>query len=124
MLPDFIELEASVLRAIVDRRWDDLAEVLHDDFAITTAGWLDKPASKRKWIDEVAARHLLHDFEILSVDVREMQGATVVLVLSAQSATGKGKPFQGHFRYTDVWRCDDANRWRLAVRHASLLPPS
>jgi ketosteroid isomerase-like protein len=122
MAPDFVELEASILQAVVDRRWDDLADLLDDDFVITTAGWLDAPATKQAWIADVAGRHLVHHFEIHSVDVHDMGSVAAVLVLSTQSATWKDAPFNGDFRYTDVWRRDDANRWRLAVRHASLLP--
>jgi ketosteroid isomerase-like protein len=121
-MPDFEELEQSVLRSVVDKRWADLADLLHDDFVITTAGWLTEPASKQAWLDEVASRHLLHGYDIHSVDVRAMGAVAVVLVLSTQRATWKDAPFEGVFRYTDVWRPDDGDRWRLAVRHASLLP--
>jgi ketosteroid isomerase-like protein len=121
-LPDFLALEASILQAVVDRRWDDLVDLLDDDFVITTAGWLDRPASKQQWIEEVAARHLVHGFDIHSVDVRDLGTVAVVLVSSTQTATWKNAPFEGDFRYTDVWRGDSAGQWRLAVRHASLVP--
>ncbi len=111
-----------MLHAVVDRRWDRLAELLDEDFVITTAGWLDQPAAKQDWLDEVAGRHLLHDFDIHTVDVRDMGSVAIVLVLSTQRATWKDAPFTGRFRYTDVWREDDVGIWRLAVRHASLLP--
>jgi hypothetical protein len=52
-----------------------------------------------------------------------MGSVAVVLVLSTQRATWKDAPCEGVFRYTDVWRSDDDDGWRLAVRHASLLPP-
>ena len=122
MVVDFLQLEASMLQAVVDREWDHLADHLHDDFAITTAGWLDAPASKQAWIDEVASRHLLHNFTIQTVEVRDMGAVAVALVLSRQWATWNDAPFEGDFRYTDVWRCDGAERWQLAVRHATLLP--
>ena len=122
MTPDFEELERSILRCIVDQRWADLADLLHDDFVITTAGWLSEPASKQTWLDEVASRHLLHGFDLHSVDVRDLGAVAVVLVLSTQRATWKGAPFEGVFRYTDVWRSDDDGGWQLAVRHATLLP--
>jgi len=75
-------------------------------------------------VDEVAARHVVHRFEVHSLDVHQMGPAvTTVLVLSTQWATWQGAPFQGDFRYTDVWRADADDEWRLAVRHASLVPP-
>jgi ketosteroid isomerase-like protein len=122
--PDFEALERLVLQSVVDRDWVALADVLRDDFVITTAGWLKEPASKQTWIAEVAESHVLHGFDIHSVDIRDMGAVAVVLVLSTQHATWKDAPFVGVFRYTDVWRADDADRWRLAVRHASLLPPT
>jgi len=120
--PDFDALERSVLQCIVDKRWTDLAALLHDDVVITTAGWLNEPAAKQTWIAEVAESHVLHGYDIHSVDVRDMGAVAVVLVLSTQRATWKDAPFEGMFRYTDVWRADDGAGWRLAVRHASLLP--
>lgn len=125
MAPEFWQLEASVLQAVVDRDWDGLGRLLDDQFAITTAGWLERPATKEEWIGEVAAHHNVHRFEIHTVDVHQMDLAvTAVLVLSTQWATWKGAPFQGDFRYTDVWRADADDHWRLAIRHASLVPPS
>lgn len=123
MTTDFEALERSILQSVVDRSWADLADLLHDDFVIITAGWLTEPASKETWIAEVAESHDLHGFDIHSVDVRDLGAVAVVLVLSTQRATWKDAPFEGMFRYTDVWRADDGDHWRLAVRHASLLPP-
>lgn len=122
MSDDLLQRESSVLQAIVDQRWDLLAAELHDDFVITTAGWLAAPATKQEWIDEVAARHSLHRFEIKSLDVRPLGATTVVLMLSTQWATWKGEPFQGDFRYTDVWHADESGRLRLGIRHATLVP--
>jgi ketosteroid isomerase-like protein len=122
MSHDLLQRESAVLQAIIDRRWDLLADELHDEFVITTAGWLAAPAAKQEWIDEVAARHELHRFEVRSLDVRSVGATTVVLMLSTQWATWKGEPFQGDFRYTDVWHPDESGRQRLAVRHATLVP--
>jgi ketosteroid isomerase-like protein len=124
MPPDLVELEGSLLQAVVDRRWDRLAEHLHGDFRITTAGWLAAPATKQEWIDEVAAQHLLHNFKIHSVEVHDLGRVCVALVLSTQWVTWKGEPFEGDFRYTDVWTSDDLGRWLLTIRHASLVPAS
>lgn len=110
MTATFLELETAILQAVVDRDWGGLAELLDDDFVITTAGWLSTPATKDTWVAEVTERHRLHGFEIHSVDVRDLGAVVVVLVLSTQSATWKDAPFQGRFRYTDVWRRDELNR--------------
>jgi ketosteroid isomerase-like protein len=122
MPANFVELETAVLQAIVDRDWDSLAELLDDDFVITTAGWLGTPATKATWVAEVAEQHHVHGFEIHSVDVRDLGAVVVVLMLSTQMATWREAPFEGRFRYTDVWRRAEDDRWSLVVRHASLLP--
>ena len=124
MLPDVLELERALLQTVADRHWDGLADHLHDDFLITTAGWLSAPATKQQWVDEVAARHVLHRFTIHSVEVRVVETVCVALVLSTQWLTWKNQPFEGDFRYTDVWSPGDNGRWRLVVRHASLVSGS
>jgi hypothetical protein len=120
--PDFSALESAVLQSVVDRDWERLAGMLSDDFTITTAGWLTEPAGKTEWLNSVASQHDLHSFQLHRVDVRNVSGVAVVQVLSTQSATWKGAPFLGDFRYTDVWAPDGDRRWVLHVRHASLLP--
>jgi ketosteroid isomerase-like protein len=119
---DFRQLEAGILHAIVQRDWDSLSEQLDDDFVITTAGWLQSPATKQTWLAEIAERHLVHRFDIQTLETHDLGSVVVVLMLSTQWATWKGAPFKGDFRYTDVWRASDTGTWRLAVRHASLLP--
>ena len=43
-----------LLQTIVDKNWTGLADVLNDDFVITTAGWLSEPCTKAAWIKEVS----------------------------------------------------------------------
>ncbi len=124
MNADLLDRESSILQAIVDRDWDRLAAHLHDDFVITTAGWLDAPATKQNWLREVADRHSVHKFKIQAIDVRDLGRVRVALVLSTQWATWKNEPFIGDFRYTDVWHADENDEWHLVVRHATLLPGS
>jgi ketosteroid isomerase-like protein len=119
---DFMQMEAAILHAIVEQDWDSVSALLDDDFVITTAGWLESPATKESWIAAFADRLLLHRFDIRSLETRDLGSVVVVLMLSTQWATWKGAPFKGDFRYTDVWRASDGGKWRLAVRHASLLP--
>lgn len=121
-MPDFHQLESAILTAVVDQRWDRLADLLDDEFVITTAGWLDQPATKEVWVDQVSASHSLRKFDIDSLDVYDMGEVAVVLVRSTQWATWQNAPFEGRLRYTDVWRSSDSGTWRLAVRHATLLP--
>jgi ketosteroid isomerase-like protein len=121
MTRDIQTLEAMVLQAVVDKDWLALADLLCDDFVITTAGWLTEPCSKRTWIREVSERHDLRGFDLHSVDLRQAGDVTVALVSSTQRAIWKGAPFEGLFRYTDVW-CPGAHHPQLLARHATLIP--
>ena len=121
MTLDIATLEARVLQTIVDKDWSALADLLCDDFVITTAGWLAEPCTKAAWIREVSERHDLLGFEIHSVDFRQAEGVTVALVSSTQRAIWKGEPFEGFFRYTDVWVQGERQPLLLA-RHATLVP--
>ena len=114
-------LESAVLQAIVDRRWATLMGLLDDDFVITTAGWLDAPAGKAEWVQEVEASHELHGFSIESIVERSVNDVRVALVLSRQTVTWRGERQESMFRYTDVWRRSRED-WVLFVRHASLVP--
>jgi ketosteroid isomerase-like protein len=118
---DLYALESAVLRAIVERRWDSLLDLLDDDFVITTAGWLEAPAGKAEWVREAETRHELHGFSIESIVERPFDDVRIALVLSTQTVTWKGEPADYRFRYTDVWRWS-GDRWLLAVRHASIVP--
>ena len=121
MRHDIPTLEAMLLQTIVDKNWTGLADVLNDDFVITTAGWLSEPCTKAAWIKEVSEQHDLRAFELRSVDLRKAGDVTVALVSSTQRAIWKGAPFEGLFRYTDVW-CPGPHHEQLLVRHATLVP--
>jgi ketosteroid isomerase-like protein len=118
---DIQTLEAMVLQAVVDKDWTALADLLCDDFVMTTAGSLTEPCPKQTWIREVSEQHDLRGFDLHSVDVRRAGDVTVALVSSTQRAIWNGAPFEGSFRYTDVW-CPGAHHSQLLARHATLIP--
>jgi hypothetical protein len=120
----FAKLEAAILDCLSDRNWERLGTLLDPDFRITTAGWLDEPASREQWMDGLATTHEpLTSYELHSVDSRLLGDVSVVLVLSTQRLPWKGQPFEGKFRYTDVFRRSEDGTWLLHTRHASLRPP-
>jgi hypothetical protein len=123
MTPDFEALERSILQCVVDKRWADLADLLHDDFVITTAGWLSEPASKQAWIAEVAESHVLHGFDI-HLCRRPGHGRLSPLCWSCRRSAQRGGTLRSRARSATptCGVADDGDRWRLAVRHASLLP--
>jgi hypothetical protein len=122
LTPGIAALEARVLEAIVDKDWGALADLLCEDFVITTAGWLAEPCTSATWIRHVSEGDDLLGFEIHSVDLRQAPGVTVALVSSTQRAIWKGEPFEGIFRYTDVW-VPGGRHPLLLARHAALVPP-
>jgi ketosteroid isomerase-like protein len=119
----FASLEAEILDCLVASDMGRLRELLDDEFVITTAGWMERPSSRDEWIEGLAAQHgPLESYQVHSVDVRMLSDVAVVLVLSTQRAVWKGEPFEGQFRYTDVFRRTPDGRWRLHTRHANLRP--
>ena len=119
------ELEAVETQLLAALERADLAEVgelLRDDFLITTAGWLPEPVDKTTWLEEAANRMTLARFTLRLLASRRFGDTAVVLVESDQSGTQDGTPYSMTFRYTDTWVLD-AEHWRLAVRHASVVPP-
>lgn len=120
---DELELAESRLLGALERAdVTGAAELLRDDFLITTAGWLSEPVNKETWLAEASDRMTLDSFTLRLVASRRFGDAAVVLVESDQNGTHDDTPFSMTFRYTDTWVFED-DRWRLAVRHASAAPP-
>ena len=120
------ELEQAETRLLAALRRGDLAgaaELLRDDFLITTAGWLSEPVDKSTWLAELSQSMTLESFALRLVASRRFGDTAVALVESEQSGIHAGTPFSMTFRYTDTWVLDDGV-WRLAVRHASAAPPT
>jgi len=118
------ELEQAETRLLAALRRGDLAgaaELLRDDFLITTAGWLSEPVDKSTWLAELSQSMTLASFALRLVASRRFGDTAVALVESEQSGIHAGTPFSMTFRYTDTWVLDDGV-WRLAVRHASAAP--
>lgn len=97
------------------------ADLLRDDFVITTAGWLPEPVGKEAWLQALAGRMTLERFDFRLIATRRYGDVGVVLAESFQEGTHGGAPYSMTFRYTDVWVLESAG-WRLATRHASGIP--
>jgi ketosteroid isomerase-like protein len=114
--------ETALLDAL---RRGDLTAVgdrLRDDFLITTARWLPEPVGKAAWLAGLEDAVTLESFTLKVVDSRRHGDTAVVLVESSQTGTHAGTRFSMTFRYTDTWVLE-RDRWQLAVRHASAMPP-
>ena len=110
--------ESQLLTALQRADLTAAAELLRNDFLITTAGWLPEPVDKATWLAELADGMTLDRFTLRLVASRRFGDMAVALVESEQSGTHAGTPFSMTFRYTDTWVLEDG--WRLAVRHASV----
>jgi ketosteroid isomerase-like protein len=95
---------------------------MRDDFSITTAGWIDAPLGADAWLESLAGRYQLDEFDYDEVVVRRYGDVAVVQSRSHQRGTlnDTGEPWSGTFRYTDVWVLDAAHGWQIAVRHAGM----
>lgn len=113
--------ERALLEALKRGDLSATAELLRDDFLITTAGWLPEPVGKTTLLESARGRMTLDDFDIRLVGIRRYGDVAVVLAESAQEGTHDGAPYSMTFRYTDVWVREIAG-WRLGTRHASGRP--
>ena len=115
-------LENAWWRALRDRDWGIARGYMRDDFSITTAGWIDAPLGADAWLESLAGRYQLDEFDYDEVLVRRYGDVAVVQSRSHQSGTlnDTGEPWSGTFRYSDVWVRDAAHGWQIAVRHAGM----
>jgi ketosteroid isomerase-like protein len=97
------------------------ADLLRDDFLITTAGWLAEPVGKEAWLEALTGQMTLERFDLRLIATRHYGDVGVVLAESTQEGTRGGVPYAMTFRYTDVWVLESGG-WRLATRHASGTP--
>ena len=121
---DELELaESRLLTALQRADLARVAELLRDDFLITTAGWIAEPADKSTWLEGLSGRMALDSFTLRLIASRRFGDTAVALVESDQTGSHDGSPFSMTFRYTDTWVLED-DSWRLAIRHASATPPA
>ena len=113
--------ERELLEALSRGDVASAAALLHDEFLITTAGWIAEPVAKEAWLDSLAERMSLDSFDLRLLATQRFGDVAVVLAESAQQGTHDGGPFLLTFRYTDVWVRSDLG-WALATRHASIVP--
>lgn len=113
--------ERELLDALSRGDLRDTAALLHDEFLITTAGWIAEPVGKQAWLDSLAERMTLDSFDLRLLATQQFGDVAVVLAESAQEGTHAGERFALTFRYTDVWVTRDSG-WALATRHASIVP--
>lgn len=113
--------ERALLEALQRGDMSATADLLQDDFLITTAGWLPEPVGKTTWLESARGRMTLDRFDLHLVAVRRYGDVAVVLATSKQEGTHDGAHYSMTFQYTDVWVRESAG-WRLATRHAAGRP--
>ena len=123
LVAEMSALENGWFEALRVQDWDRARQFMHEDFSITTAGWLDAPADTEQWLAHLAGRYRLDAFDYDDVRVRRYGDVAIVQCRSHQSGTilESGEPWSESFRYTDVW-VSDANGWRIAARQATMRP--
>jgi ketosteroid isomerase-like protein len=120
-VPDLETLERALLASLQSGDAAARADLLHDDFLITTAGWLSEPVGKQEWLDASSGRMTLDRFDLKILATRSYGDVRIVLVESHQEGSHDGNEYALTFRYTDVW-VEDQSGVRLAARHASIVP--
>ena len=114
-------VERELLDALSRGELRAASALLHDEFLITTAGWIAEPVGKQEWLDSFSERMTLDSFDLRVLATQRFGQLAVVLAESAQKGTHDGESFALTFRYTDVWVSGNSG-WALATRHASIVP--
>lgn len=85
---DELELvESHLLGALERADLAGVAELLRDDFIVTTAGWLPQPVDKATCLAEASHRMTLDRFTLRLVASKRFGDTAVVLVESDQGGT-------------------------------------
>jgi hypothetical protein len=79
------QAESQLLTALQRADLTAAAELLRNDFLITTAGWLPEPVDKATWLAELADGMTLDRFTLRLVASRRFGDMAVALVESEQS---------------------------------------
>ena len=120
-MDDLERVERELLDALRRADLNAASALLHDDFLITTAGWIAEPVGEGAWLGSFSERITLDSFDLRVLATQRFGDVAVVLAESAQEGTHQGEAFSLTFRYTDVWVGEDSG-WALATRHASIVP--
>jgi len=113
-----IALEQAWLEAIQRKDAEALARIIGHDYVYTATGHGRR--TRQEWMEAVPL-YDIHEFTIVSADVRIYSDTAVVLLHVQQTATFGGATRSGNFLITDVWSKRDG-AWQVVARSSILTP--
>lgn len=112
----------------MDARWnslrlaadaDALDALLVDDWLLTHSD--GRVQDKAAYLDDLRTRTRRNTrIDNLDAEVRRFGDTLMVTGTSIQEAVSDGKPWQGRFRFTRIWRWQDG-AWRMLASHSSRI---
>ena len=87
-------VERELLDALSRSELRAASALLHDEFLITTAGWIAEPVGKQEWLDSCLERMTLDSFDLRVLATQRFGELAVVLAESAQEGTHDGEGFR------------------------------
>jgi ketosteroid isomerase-like protein len=115
---DLIALEHAWMEAWKRHDLGTCAQILADDFTLTSALSTGELADKAQWLALAAGPFECESFTFHRLIVRGYGNVAVVNAWYSQQATAHGRDWSGEFLLTDVW-VQDTNGWRVVARHSS-----
>jgi ketosteroid isomerase-like protein len=97
---------------------DACAQILADDFTITSALSTGELADKAQWLALAAGPYKCESFIFHRLLVRVYGNVAVVNAWYSQKATARGQDWSGDFLLTDVW-VDGPQGWQVVTGHSS-----
>jgi len=113
-------VEAELCRAFENGDAETLRKDLDRSFTLTSSTGVVTDFDQN--VAEVASRDPAYEiFRNHDQKVRLYGNAAIVTGITSIKGQSGGKPFEGHFQFTDTW-VHDGGGWKLAASHASRLP--
>lgn len=114
--------EREWLRALQERDFAVLREILHDEFTSTSARSSGEVLHKQDYLS-AAEDVRLCDHEMTDLQICPLDGVVVVKGRLKCHSKFQDRDIHDDLLITDVWICD-MNRWKALTRHASHVSSS
>jgi ketosteroid isomerase-like protein len=99
------------------------ANILADEFTLTSSLSSGEQMTKAQWLAGAASTHAVQAYHFDRIDVRVYGEAALANIWYHQQATVRGNDWSGNFLMSDLW-VRRAGSWQVVARHASWLKPA
>src|SRR5919199_4287633 len=114
------DLQHDWMRGVQERDMDRLEEIVAPGFRFTAIHLNPDPMTREQWMSAAREGYTILSFAFEHMDIDVFGDTGVIHARYSQVASYEHTPLSNVFRLTDVWSRIDG-RWRVVVRHSSIL---